>query len=381
MKNVLNLNKQPLANSYLKNLKTEEKKYELKVNACLNCSHLQLSIAVDPKKIYKNYDYLSGTTKTYLNYMEEFYNFCIKKSSKFVFKNILDIGCNDGSQLDVFKRNNFKTFGIDPAKNIFKISSKKHKIYCDFFNKKIVKKINKKFDLIIFQNSFAHNPNPYNLLLDIKKLMHDKSTLIIQTSQADMCKNKEFDTVYHEHINFFNINSMYQLTKRAKLTLHDVVKKSIHGTSYLFVIKPGASSKKIKKLIINESYLNYSFYKKWGNYCSVNIKKIQKKIKEIKKKEIIIGYGAAAKANTFLNFSKINLDFVIDDNKFKQNKYCPGSKIPIKSRNLLKKINSDLYILPLAWNFYKEIKARVKKLRPKKNDKFILCFPNFKIEK
>ncbi len=381
MKNVLNLNKQPLANSYLKNLKTEEKKYELKVNACLNCSHLQLSIAVDPKKIYKNYDYLSGTTKTYLNYMEEFYNFCIKKSSKFVFKNILDIGCNDGSQLDVFKRNNFKTFGIDPAKNIFKISSKKHKIYCDFFNKKIVKKINKKFDLIIFQNSFAHNPNPYNLLLDIKKLMHDKSTLIIQTSQADMCKNKEFDTVYHEHINFFNINSMYQLTKRAKLTLHDVVKKSIHGTSYLFVIKPRASSKKIKKLIINESYLNYSFYKKWGNYCSVNIKKIQKKIKEIKKKEIIIGYGAAAKANTFLNFSKINLDFVIDDNKFKQNKYCPGSKIPIKSRNLLKKINNDLYILPLAWNFYKEIKARVKKLRPKKNDKFILCFPNFKIEK
>jgi len=381
LKNVLNLNKQPLANSYLKNLKTEEKKYELKVNACLNCSHLQLSIAVDPKKIYKNYDYLSGTTKTYLNYMEEFYNFCIKKSSKFVFKNILDIGCNDGSQLDVFKRNNFKTFGIDPAKNIFKISSKKHKIYCDFFNKKIVKKINKKFDLIIFQNSFAHNPNPYNLLLDIKKLMHDKSTLIIQTSQADMCKNKEFDTVYHEHINFFNINSMYQLTKRAKLTLHDVVKKSIHGTSYLFVIKPRASSKKIKKLIINESYLNYSFYKKWGNYCSVNIKKIQKKIKEIKKKEIIIGYGAAAKANTFLNFSKINLDFVIDDNKFKQNKYCPGSKIPIKSRNLLKKINNDLYILPLAWNFYKEIKARVKKLRPKKNDKFILCFPNFKIEK
>ena len=381
LKNVLNLNKQPLANSYLKNLKTEEKKYELKVNACLNCSHLQLSIAVDPKKIYKNYDYLSGTTKTYLNYMEEFYNFCIKKSSKFVFKNILDIGCNDGSQLDVFKRNNFKTFGIDPAKNIFKISSKKHKIYCDFFNKKIVKKINKKFDLIIFQNSFAHNPNPYNLLLDIKKLMHDKSTLIIQTSQADMCKNKEFDTVYHEHINFFNINSMYQLTKRAKLTLHDVVKKSIHGTSYLFVIKPRASSKKIKKLIINESYLNYSFYKKWGNYCSVNIKKIQKKIKDINKKEIIIGYGAAAKANTFLNFSKINLDFVIDDNKFKQNKYCPGSKIPIKSRNLLKKINNDLYILPLAWNFYKEIKARVKKLRPKKNDKFILCFPNFKIEK
>ena len=111
------------------------------------------------------------------------------------------------------------------------------------------------------------------------------------------------------------------------------------------------------------------------------IKKIQKKIKLLKKKELIIGYGAAAKANTFLNFSQIKLDYVIDDNKFKQNKYCPGSKIPIKSRFLLKKIKRRIYVMPLAWNFYKEIKSRVKKLRPKKNDKFILCFPTFKIEK
>ena len=147
---ILNLNKQPLANSYQKNLYKKEKKYELKVNTCLKCTHLQLSIAVDPKIIYRNYNYVSSTTKTYLNYMNKFYKFCIKNSSKFIKKNILDIGCNDGSQLDVFKKNNFKTFGVDPAKNIYKISSKKHKIYCSFFDKKIVKKINQKFDLIIF---------------------------------------------------------------------------------------------------------------------------------------------------------------------------------------------------------------------------------------
>ena len=124
---VLNLNKQPLANSYNKVLNKKEKKYELKVNSCPRCTHLQLSIAVDPKIIYQNYDYLSGTTRTYLNYMNYFYNFCIKNSNKLVYKNILDIGCNDGSQLDVFKKNHFKTFGVDPAKNIHKISSKKHK--------------------------------------------------------------------------------------------------------------------------------------------------------------------------------------------------------------------------------------------------------------
>ena len=237
LRNILNLNDQPLANSYLSSKRIKEIKYELKVNTCYKCTHLQLSVAVDPKKIYKKYDYLSGTTKTYLNYMNNFYSFCLKNLDKIKNKNILDIGCNDGSQLDVFKKNKFKTFGVDPAKNIYKISSKKHKIYCSFFDENIVKKIKQKFDLIIFQNSFAHNPNPLKLLRLIKNLMHNNSTLIIQTSQADMCKNNEFDTVYHEHINFFNINSMYHLTKRAGLNLYDVKKKPIHGNSYLFVIK------------------------------------------------------------------------------------------------------------------------------------------------
>ena len=84
LRSVLNLKRQPLANSYLKNQKIREKQYELKVNACLKCSHLQLSIAVDPSKIYQNYDYVSGTTKTYLKYMKEFYKFCVKNSSQFV---------------------------------------------------------------------------------------------------------------------------------------------------------------------------------------------------------------------------------------------------------------------------------------------------------
>ncbi len=280
---ILNLNKQPLANSYQKNLYKKEKKYELKVNTCLKCTHLQLSIAVDPKIIYRNYNYVSSTTKTYLNYMNKFYKFCIKNSSKFIKKNILDIGCNDGSQLDVFKKNNFKTFGVDPAKNIYKISSKKHKIYCSFFDKKIVKKINQKFDLIIFQNSFAHNPNPFKLLTNLKKLMHASSTLVIQTSQADMCKNREFDTIYHEHVNFFNIKSMNQLVKRVNLKLHNVEKNPIHGSSYLFVIKLSSNSKKVKSIINKEKYLNYSYYKKWGIECSKVVKKIQKKVKKLKR--------------------------------------------------------------------------------------------------
>ena len=379
LRQVLDLNHQPLANSYLKNKNIKEKNYELKVNGCLKCSHLQLSIAVDPKQIYKNYDYVSGTTQTYKNFMKKFYKFCLKKNNKIINKNILDIGCNDGSQLDVFKSNKFKTYGVDPAKNIFKISSKKHKVICDFFTKQVVDKIDTKFDFIISQNSFAHNPKPIQFLKNVKRLMHEKSLLIIQTSQADMCKNYEFDTIYHEHINFFNIKSMNKLLERAKLRLHDVTKDAIHGSSYLFVIKLNSSQKNIKYKIKKEKYLNYNFYKNWGKKCKKSVSKIKSKIKKISKNNVVIGYGAAAKANTFLNFSKIKFDFIIDDNKLKQNKFCPGSKIPIKPLNFIKNYKDNIYIVPLAWNFHKEIRQRVIKVRRKNIDKFIICYPRFKI--
>ena len=380
LRQVLDLNSQPLANSYLRNRHSKEKKYPLKVNACLNCNHLQLSIAINPKKIYQNYYYISGTTDTYKKFMKKFYRFCIQNNKKkFFYKNILDIGCNDGSQLDVFKSNNFKTYGVDPAKNIFKISSKKHNVICDFFTKKVVAKINNKFDFIISQNSFAHNPKPIEFLKNVKKLMHEKSLLIIQTSQADMCKNLEFDTIYHEHINFFNINSMNKLIQRSKLKLDNVVKDPIHGSSYIFVVKKNSDQKKIYKLIKKEKFLNFKYYKNWGKKCKEIVKKIKHRINKISKKNIIIGYGAAAKANTFLNFSKVKFEIIIDDNKLKQNKFCPGSKIPIKPLNFIKNYKNNIYIVPLAWNFYKEIKRRVVSVRRKNKDKFIVFFPKFKI--
>ena len=136
LRKILDLNKQPLANSYLTKPNLKEKKYELKVNTCLDCTHLQLSIAVDPKIIYQNYDYVSGTTKTYLNYMREFYRFCIKNSSKFVNKNILDVGCNDGSQLNVFKKKILKPLVLIQLKIFTKYHQKIIKYIVIFLIKK-----------------------------------------------------------------------------------------------------------------------------------------------------------------------------------------------------------------------------------------------------
>jgi len=383
IKKILDLKKQPLANNFSKTKHKFDQKYPLIVNVCPKCIHLQLGHCVNPKIIYKNYIYVTGNTQTYKNYLKKFSISCITKFKKNKPKTVLDIGCNDGAQLNYFKILGMETYGIDPAKNLFPISSKKHKIICDFINKKSIKKINKKIDIVLAQNSFAHTPQPCQTLKIIKQAMHSESLLFIQTSQANMVRNNEFDTVYHEHVNFFNTKSMHLLAKRAGFSLVDVYKTKVHGSTYVFVLKIKTHPKKIlnskiKKIIKTESFLNVNRCKKW----SLNAQKIRKQLrvevaKARKTSQKIIGCGASAKGNTLLNFSKINLDYIIDDNPLKQNTFSPGMKIPVKSRKSLisLKKNKKVTFLLLSWNFYKEIKIRIKKIRNSKKDRFIMFFP------
>ena len=111
--------------------------------------------------------------------------------------------------------------------------------------------------------------------------------------------------------------------------------------------------------------------------------KLKKLLNSIPNKIIKIGYGAAAKSNTFLNLSKIKLNFIIDDNHLKQNKFTPGQKIPIFSIQELNKYKGQkkIFFIPLAWNFFKEIKNKIKKFRGKKKDLFIKFHPKVKIVK
>jgi SAM-dependent methyltransferase len=378
----LDLGTQPLANSYLNNEHDHEDRYPLAVNLCINCYHLQLTHTVDPKIIYKNYLYVSGTSKTLKDYSDWFAGYIIEKMNKKT-TNVLDIGCNDGTQLDSFKSRGLNTFGVDPAENIYPISSAKHDVICDFFSPIIVDKIKYEFDAIIAQNVFAHNPNPLEFLLTCKKLMSDHTLLFIQTSQADMVLNNEFDTIYHEHINFFNINSMNELAKRAGLYLVDVIKTPIHGNSYLFILSTKDESSIIQnKIKTEESLLNLKTYIKWENNVKNNMDELNRTVESYKFNGYkIIGYGAAAKGNTLLNFVDMQLDLIIDDNPLKHNLYTPGTKILIKGPDTIKEFspNDRLVFMPLAWNFFTEISKKIKSMRDMNQDVFLKYFPKVEI--
>lgn len=379
----LDLGMQPLANSYLSDLNEVEETYPLGVNLCKDCYHLQLIATVDPKIIYKNYLYVSGTTKTLKDYSDWFAGYVDEKSIV-LHNRILDIGCNDGTQLDSFKALGYHTFGVDPAENIYPTSSVNHNVLCEFFDPDIIPLINVSFDAITAQNVMAHNPDPYTFLETCKKLMSDHTLLFIQTSQGDMVINNEFDTIYHEHVNFFNINSMQQLAARVGLNLIETIKTPIHGNSYIFVLsksmaKPFNIQNKIK---MESNLLNLNTYTQWEKNVKVNMAELKQTITNYQKQGYkVVGYGAAAKGNTLLNYIGVKLDLIIDDNKLKQNLYTPGTKVLIKGPDAIAEFSPEdkIVFMPLAWNFFTEISKRIKSVRDMKQDIFLKYFPKVEI--
>lgn len=376
LKEILNLGDQALANSYHHKYEKLDR-FPLRLNLCRKCYHLQLSIAIDPNLMFKNYLYVSGTSKTLNNYFEGFAQKIRNLHPQ--AKSILDIACNDGTQLDYFSKLGFDTYGIDPAENIYPISSAKgHNIYCDYFNKDTVKKIDKTFDIILAQNVFAHNANPLEFLQAAKEILNDNGTIYIQTSQSNMIKNNEFDTIYHEHISFFNLNSMKELCNRAGLYLTGSWREDIHGTSYIFQIdKMGFSG---VNTLFEEFLYNEEIYDKYAKRCYEIRDEFNSIIKDLSKSHILIGYGAAAKGNTFLNFAYASLDYIIDDNPLKCGLLTPGSNIPIVNPEILQyhtKIPT-IYI-PLAWNFFSEIRKKINTLTNSKNF-YLTYFPEVKIQ-
>ena len=179
---ILDLNNQPLANSYLNNKNDLENVYPLGLSYCKDCTHLQLTHAVNPDLLFKHYLYVSGTTETGKRYFDSFVDFTIKyfpnKEQKF---SVLDIASNDGSQLDSFKAKGHLTYGIDPAENLYERCAKNHTTICDYLTDEAMQKFGRKFDIIIAQNVFAHNSYPEEFL----KKTENKEVLIISHFDTD----------------------------------------------------------------------------------------------------------------------------------------------------------------------------------------------------
>ena len=367
LKRVVSLGYQPLANNLLKKQNEKCELYPLEVNYCTSCHNCQLSVAVDPKKMFSNYLYTSSTSKLFrdhfINAAKKYTkNLKLKKNKSF----IIDIGSNDGVALKPFLDMGFKNIlGIEPAKNLSKLANKnKIKTFNGFLEKKNLKKIKKNADLILASNVFAHSDKLKEMTECMLKLLGKKGTIVIEVQYLlNTLKDLTFDNIYHEHYNYWSLTSLVNFFNQFNAKIFRAEKIDTHGGSLRIYIKKNLNVKidnSIKKILKDEEKFGikkFKTYQEFGNKVYKIKENVIKNLKKIKNNNnLVIGYGAPAKATTALNFFGITneIDFIVEDNKLKHNKFIPGIKIQIKDKSKIK--NSKNTMIVLAWNFFKDIK-------------------------
>ena len=373
LKRVVSLGYHPLANNLIKKKNEKCELYPLEVNYCKKCHNCQLSVAVNPKKMFSNYLYTSSTSKTFRDHFIEAankYSRELKLNKKKSY--IIDIGSNDGVALKPFLNLGFKkVLGIEPAKNLAKLANKnKIKTFNGFLEKKNIKKIKKNADLILASNVFAHSDKLKEMAECMLSLLSKKGTIIIEVQYLlNTLKDLTFDNIYHEHYNYWSLTSLVYFFTQFEAKIFRAEKVNTHGGSIRVYIKKDKKVKieqSVKKMLEEEEVFGIKDFKTYQKFAEKVYKIRENVLKNLKKlkasNNLVIGYGAPAKATTALNFFGVTkeINFIVEDNKLKHNKFVPGVKIPIKKKSVIKDKKNAIVVL--AWNFFKDIKNNNSKL-------------------
>ena len=386
LKEKINFGNLPLINNY--SSKKNLIKYPIVISQCKKCFLIQLKYSVSDKLLFpNNYSYLSGNSKEKINNFRSLFN-KITKLSKKDNPQILDIGSNDGSFLELVKKKYTKVLGIEPT-NTAKISINKGidtiKKPLNFkLAKKIVSKYSR-FDFVVASNFFAQTNNLIEILKSVKLILNKEGLLIVEVQYLyDLLFQKGFDSFHHEHIAYYTASSIMKLLKKYKLYVVDAERLKVHGGMLRVYIslhnKP--ITKKLKKILSKEKDENIigriknlnSFRIKFNNKLNKLLLNLKKKGKEI------YGMGAAPRACVMLNscrLTKNEIGLVGEvPQSLKCNKYVPGTDIKVKDENKIITDKPD-YVIILAWHLKKIIINLLLKKKYKGN--FIIPLPKLKI--
>ena len=360
----------PLANNLLDSLDDIAKSYPLELNFCNDCCNIQLNTVVSPNLLFDEYLYTSSTSKLFVSHFEEMAKNVINKYDLNDSSLVVDIGSNDGVFLKPLIEKGIKAIGVEPAQNLSeKANSENLKTINSYFNKEIVKLIIKedgKADIVTAFNVFAHSDYLKDIAESSFELLKDDGVFIIEVqSLGAMIDEMLFDNVYHEHVNYWSVTNLIKFFKELSLNVNDFEKVDTHGGSLrVYISRSKEISASVLEQVEYEKTLGlesidtfYDFSKKLHNQKTKIYEKIKKE-KESGKK--ILFYGAPAKATTLLNYYGINRDLVeytIEDNPLKINKFIPNTKIQIVDKKFGSEYNPDLVIV-LAWNFFDSIKEQ-----------------------
>ena len=371
LKKIINLKKMSLGDKYAKQKNKFNQKLEINILQCKKCSHCQTSTIPPREKLYTHYlsrpvAINSSLSDAYKIYAKDLLRFLKKKDDL-----ICEIGSNDGSFLNFFKNKKYKNIiGVEPAKNLsLQANKSKIKTLNEFFEtstcNKIIKTFNKKAKIIINNHSLSNISNIDDVFRNVKGLLEKNGVYTIQTFYtAEVYKKFLLENFNHEHLNYFFVTTINTLANKHGLEVFDAFKIDAKGGSirtYISHIGDYKINNKVLKIINEEKkFLKSQKYpKRVEGFIKKNSLKIKKIIKDNCYKNII-GYGTSIGATTFLTQYDLGkkIKYLIDDDKFRQNRFSPGFNIQTTNNKIISKQKPDLIII-LAPLYFKNIYNRI----------------------
>ena len=362
------LGKVPLCDDLIKiNSKKKNKLYPINIKFCNKCKTAFNNITVKKNFLFpKNYHYRARLTKDVVNGMRDFCKKIQKKYGSLKNKVVVDIGCNDGTLLNFFKKKKAITIGVEPT-NAIRDCNKNHNLLINqYFSKDVSKKIKKnypKIDFIIFTNVFAHINNFKNLVSNLKILIGPNTKIVIENHYlGSVIRDVQFDTFYHEHPRTYSLTSFYYISNLLGLRFNDFeFPKRYGGNIRVFLSNSKKINKKKLLFFMNKEIFFLKSLKKlkekfnqWKKNKYLEIKKIFKIYGKLEAKAFP---GRAAVILNLIKIEKFILCIYEKNNSPKVGHYAPGTKIPIiKDKTLFDKKKKPKFILNLAWHIKKEIK-------------------------
>jgi SAM-dependent methyltransferase len=370
----IDLGNTAISNAFLQKeqLNEPEAIYPLKVLYCDNCFLVQVDEVKRNEDIFSHdYVYFSSVSSGWLEHSKKYVEDMIPRFGLSEESLVVEIASNDGYLLQYFKEKNIPSLGIEPTNSTAQIALQKGiDTVVSFFNESLaidLREQNKSADLIIANNVLAHVPGLNDFVRGLKVLLKSTGLMTFEFPHlARLVEKTEFDTIYHEHYSYFSFYFINSLFKFHGFEVFDVQEMPTHGGSLRVFVKHKENDRlKVERSVadllnreltagINTNEYYQGFHAKANQIKYQFLQYIAEQKLNNKK---IVAFGAAAKGNTFLNYSGIKPDMiecVIDDTPSKQGKYLPQSLIPVVSRKYFDTNKPDIIII-LPWNFKDEI--------------------------
>lgn len=390
----VDLGMSPLSNSYLSTsqINKAEKFYPLHAYVCDNCFLVQLEEFESPDQIFSDYAYFSSYSDSWLNHAQKYTELMIDQFHFNQSSQVIEIASNDGYLLQFFQASGVPVLGVEPAGNVAKIAIEKGiDTVVKFFGVQTAQELanqGKKADLLLGNNVLAHVPDINDFVAGMQIVLKGDGVITMEFPHLlQLMNNNQFDTIYHEHFSYLSLLTVNKIFAHHKLTVFDVEELPTHGGSLRIYAKHEHNDKlqitdrllalQLKEAGLEEinTYLDFS-----DKVISTKQKLLTFLIDAKKAGKTIVGYGAAAKGNTLLNYCGIRtdfLDYTCDRSPHKQGKFLPGTHIPIYSPDKILETKPD-YVLILPWNLKDEITQQLAYIR-EWGGKFVVPIPKVEV--